>query len=537
MNKNKYYIFTILILTILSYNSFSQIWPKFYSHSGIYDFSDDFIISYDSGYILCGNFYNASSSTQSSWIIKTDVNGIVLWDKIIQGGDELMRTHAIDMTEDGNIVICGSIWTDSGGLDPFAMKLNSCGEKEWCTIFASSPNTNPWAEDIKIDSNGDIILLVNQYGEYNLEDLHLFKLNQEGESLWKKSYCSPSIYSNAALPFGRKLIITHLNDYMIAGEVYWSDPWNPGGPKPLRSLFVMVDSKGNEKWVLPFGLQDSIHGQGTNILEINSNRYIGLANKWPTETMQTVFIEFDSLGNNSKYVILENQQIGPEISKGVPINLQPIDTLYILGGIYGNPNAGFSSEILLDTNIFSDPTIYNFFQHAEEEEPYSMAITLQKKILSSSTYKETGNWNIALSKLDLNLEYDTLNSGTYTYDSLCTTPGLPQSGFILLDDCDIFTRVDIPSPEEHYSSVQVIHVTVFPNPAKDKITFGLENTDHHKNINLKCFNLLGRRVFETTVITGQKEAAIDVSRWPQGMYVAVVYSEGIPAGKCKFVVQ
>ena len=65
----------------------------------------------------------------------------------------------------------------------------------------------------------------------------------------------------------------------------------------------------------------------------------------------------------------------------------------------------------------------------------------------------------------------------------------------------------------------------------------LENTEHHQNIKLKCFSLMGKQVYETGVITGQKEVGTNVDHWPEGMYLVVVYSDGLVVGRGKFVVQ
>ncbi|MFU8845029.1 MAG: T9SS type A sorting domain-containing protein, partial [Bacteroidales bacterium] len=64
-----------------------------------------------------------------------------------------------------------------------------------------------------------------------------------------------------------------------------------------------------------------------------------------------------------------------------------------------------------------------------------------------------------------------------------------------------------------------------------------ENTEHHRNIELRCFNLLGMQQHQTTILRGQQQASANVSAWPPGMYVVVVYSEGRPVGRGKFVVQ
>ena len=491
---------------------------------------------------MAGNFstYNGSEYNKWSWLIKTDINGNILWEKIIEGGDEYISTSSIDQTAEGGILLSGYIWSEYGNYDPYVMKLNACGEKEWCTIFASSTQTNPYAKDIKETSIGEIIVLVNNYGENNVEDMDLFKLNANGNLLWRKTYCSVSIFPEAYNPMGISLYITQQNNYYISGDVYWEDPWNPGGPKGIRPLFVRIDSIGNEIWVLPFGIQDTILGSAKQIIEIDENTFIGVGSFWPNQVdRKCLIMKFDTLGNELQYNIIDASVVDTTFIKGFFVNFQKIDSTYYFGGIMGSLLQGGNPvvEIKTDTNIFSnDLNISTYIKHDNTAEPYTLSKSFNKKLLSNPTLKEPGNWDIALSKLNLNLEYDTAYPGNYTYDSLCT-PSPPQSGFIYLDDCNIITGIDIPTPEEYYAYLQTIPVTVYPNPANNRVNFALENTGHHKSITLKCFNLLGKQIFETTVITGQKETSAVVSAWPQGMYVAVVYSNGLPAGQCKFVVR
>jgi hypothetical protein len=93
------------------------------------------------------------------------------------------------------------------------------------------------------------------------------------------------------------------------------------------------------------------------------------------------------------------------------------------------------------------------------------------------------------------------------------------------------TTVGIPELPE-----PINQIGIYPNPAKDHITFALEITEHHRNIELRCFNLLGMQQHQTKILRGQQQTSANVSAWPAGMYVVVVYSEGRPVGRGKFVV-
>jgi hypothetical protein len=539
--KMKKLINTLIIpfLIIVPNLMMAQAWPKYYSKNNSYAYSDDVIEMYDKGYLICGNFYTYSGNIfkQWSWFIKTDVNGIILWDKIIEGGDEILRTNAISQTTDGGILTCGSIF--SGAYYPYVMKLNSCGEKEWCKIFGGSPNNNPWAQDILETSSGEIMILLNQWGIYSKEDLYVFKLSSGGDVLWKKPICSGFNYPESAIAVGSSLIETSTNKILVSGRAYWENPWNPGGTKILRPIFVMTKSDGDEEWVYPFGLQDTLYGNASKAIQVGENTFIGVGAEWPNAASRNMWImQFDGSGNEVNSKVLDASIIDSAFIKGYLTTIQKIGDVFYFGGDIGPSIQSYNHvvEFSTDTNLFiSDFTIYDVKIHDNTEIPFSSASTYDNKLLSNPTYNGNINLEIILSKLNLNLQYDTAYPGTYTYDSLCTTPGLPQSGFIFLDDCDIITGTDIPSPEEYYASVQTIVVTAYPNPAETEITLAFQNTEHHNNMLLECYNLFGQRVHSEKVYKGQQKTKLSTEHWQSGLYIAVVKSEGRVAGQVRFV--
>lgn len=518
--------------------SFSQTWPKYYGEPEKYDLVEDIIETYDKGYLMCGNINNYSNGTSmNGWLIKTDINGDVLWEKIFENELQINKINAIEQTNDGGFVICGSIRKIIDQSQPFVVKLSTCGEIEWCKLY-STPETNAWAQDIKETPTGDIIVLVNQFGENNVEDMSLFKLSAEGETLWKKAYCSGVVHPEGALPIGYEVLITYHNEYLIAGQVYWADPWNPGGPKPLRPMFVLVDSIGLEKWVLPFGLQDSIHGEALGILKKDYGNFVGVGYSWPNQGYdEGLIMEFDVLGNEVNCKIVNAKEIDTNFNRVLFYDGIKLDTSIVFGGTIGIEYTGSPTmEAISDTNLFNNITFSNSLQHSNFKTPYSFSSTFNKKLLSNSTLKETGNWDIALSKLNLNLEYDTLDTGNYTYDSLCDN--LPiQSGFINLDGCIITGNEEIPTPEEYFASIKLIPIKAYPNPVTEgNIAFEFENTEHHNNMELRCFDNYGRAIHRQKIYRHQIESKVNIGTWKKGIYIAVLYSNGLVVGQCQFVV-
>ena len=532
-------IFTGLLVAS-SCNIFAQTWPKMYGEIGRMDFSYEICESYDNGYYILGGYDNSNFVPKYTWLIKTDINGEVLWEKILQCNG-FVKSFAIEPANDGGLLIGGGILLNEFGLNyfPYVVKLNSCGDKEWCKVFMGVEGELPWVQDVLEAPSGEIVLLVNQYGEISEETLHLFKLNSFGEVLWKKPYASGYIHPQGVQALGNKLLITNDNKYLITGSIYWEEPWNPGGDKVLRSLYVMVDSYGEENWILPFGIQDTIYGKALMSYQLTDSTFLGVGSNWTNE-IKPLFMEFNKDGIELNHSTIDMSEIDPNIGDGILTRVRKIDSIFFFGGGFyiSNPEIHDQMEVAFDNNFLNpNYTIYDYFIHYDKDSPYDLITTNGSNLLSNS--KDITNspyFDIYLAKMNQQLEFETGNNGNYTYDSLCL-PGPPQSGFIFLDTCDIITGIEIPTPEEYYARLKIIPVTVYPNPVRDKVTFTLENTEHHQNIKLKCFSLMGKQVYETNIITGQQELGADVDNWPEGMYLVVVYSDGLPVGRCKFVVQ
>jgi hypothetical protein len=529
-------IFSISIL--ISGYSFSQTWPKYYSKPNNDSYSDDIIEMYDKGYLICGNYngYYGSNFKQWSWLIKTDINGNILWEKIIEGGDEFIRTVAIEPTQDGGMLTCGLIWSALDNYDPYVMEINACGEKEWCKIFTGSINESSWAQDIIKTDDGSVFILVNQYGNPQYETIHLIKLNSEGEKLWIKPYCSGYIHPEALHPMGESLSIISNNELIISGSVYWA----PQFPKPITPLFIMVDSAGIENWVLPFGYNDTILGDAYNTFLTTGDTLIGTGSYWTLDNVHSIFFKFDKNGNELDYKIVISNEIDTNFVQSYFPDYFKINNNIFWGGnveIQNISNYFPIVDIKCDSDLFINGFNIEMVKVFETfYDPFTHILTSDFKLLSNSTFKEPGNWDITLSKLNLNLEFDTIDPGNYIYDSLCQ-PGPPQSGFIFLDDCDIITGTEIPSPEEYYSFIATIPITAFPNPAETEITLAFQNTKHHTNMVLECYNIYGRQVHTEKIWKGQQETKIDLRGWAKGLYFAVVKSEGTLAGSVRFIRQ
>ncbi|MBL7113330.1 MAG: T9SS type A sorting domain-containing protein [Bacteroidales bacterium] len=151
-----------------------------------------------------------------------------------------------------------------------------------------------------------------------------------------------------------------------------------------------------------------------------------------------------------------------------------------------------------------------------------------------------------LFKLNSDLEYDSIYNTPFTYDSLCPYPIVSDT--IPLADCEeVIVGVD-----EALRNPETTKLHVYPNPAKNRITFELPKylikrtrgfgitatTVYHqwKEVQLEVFDLFGRLVYNEVIPQQEKSIELDISTWPEGMYVARVVFMNEVVGRVKFVI-
>jgi len=129
------------------------------------------------------------------------------------------------------------------------MKLNVCGEKEWCRIYSIVHDTGDLATSV-FQIPGGYIAHIHRGGElFGNDHVFLFRLDTNGDLLWQQQYAlSDSLFLGAS---GKNMMVTSDFKYLISGYCYFPDSGTVN-PKYLRPLVIKVDSTGNPEWELPW---------------------------------------------------------------------------------------------------------------------------------------------------------------------------------------------------------------------------------------------------------------------------------------------
>jgi hypothetical protein len=80
-------------------------------------------------------------------------------------------------------------------------------------------------------------------------------------------------------------------------------------------------------------------------------------------------------------------------------------------------------------------------------------------------------------------------------------------------------------------------LTATPNPAKESVNFECGNIQNLQNARLCCYDVFGTLLHSEPIVQGKNNAGFDISSWPPGMYVAVIYCNGGAVGRSKFVLE
>jgi len=531
----------LFYLLFCNYPSLSQIWPKAYlSDLGTHPYS--VIEYYDHGYLIGARYLTPDGLPINGLLIKTGINGEMLWYKAFGENNDGSGIFDVNQTTDGGFVVAGTTHQYDSWGDPFIMKINACGEKEWCRIYTSTPDTFDYANSIYPVPGGYIAYIYRTGALYANDHIFLFRLDPHGDLLWQQQYgyCDP-LFVGAA---GEHMMVTSDYRYLINGYCYYPDSGTTG-PRYLRPLIIKIDSSGKADWELPWRYIGGEHFYGESYRSIvdgrqniySCGRHIEDEAAPPGD--RPTMLKTDVNGNEMSY-----HDLVPNSWQAVFFNINWFQdsTIAIDGGWILNPGGegqvgvfkvDKDGNILDSTNIMR--TVYCF----------SDAIVDQDNKLFLVQGQHDGNqWRSYAWKLNSDLEYDTLYSHPYVYDSLCPHP--IASDTIPLD-C-IIVGIDEP-----FKNPETGRLKVFPNPARDILhivipeqlktenhspVFNLTTVYHqwHSAI-LEIYDLFGRRMFSKEVLQSEKAVAVDVSLWPGGMYVVRLVYNGQTVGNGKVMVE
>ena len=505
------FLFAILILGTIS--SYCQNWPRIYFEYSRDVYVRDLKEDYDKGILMAGLNGIYSSDKWCAFLMKTDINGNILWEKKFGLLNSYRcAAYTIEKTEDGGTVISGSInkYGILDDIDPLFLKLNPCGEVDWCTVL-QSPGDNYGTDIIPLHDGSYIGMLQFYGGDYEHIRISLVKLDHSGQPLWIKHQAQEDTLIRNEI--GLDLQILSDSTYLITGATGLSPFW------------IDTDTIGEQIWDLIWDIPNTGAGMAYETFQNQNGKLYSVGGQVaPIGKPLPILFKFDNEGNTKYYTYLVDTIYGGEAGSLCLYN----DTIIIIGIEWSDHFSptfeGYSGALMTDTlgNIIKTRLLIDELQC-----PMNIIKTFDDKILVVQSYF-LGWQKIYLFKLNENLEDDTLDPRPFTYDSLCRYP--VTSDTIDLD-CGIYVSVgDIPTKEQYDKKMKV-----YPNPATSTLNFEFKNIDSEAE--LFIYNMYGRMIGNDIIRKGSSSLQKDISLYPKGLYVAVLKTSTIEITSEKFIIQ
>jgi hypothetical protein len=513
----------LLWLLFLQFIVLSQEpWIRIYG-DGVVPSSRCVIETYDHGYI----FLSSKNEYKYGWVLKTDINGEILWSKSIGKQGEINIPESIEETFDQGYIISGSTTDYDSGYDPYIIKFNTCAQPEWCKVMHCDGN-NYGQDVVQLSDSGYLYLTRYPYSSHINNRIQLTKFDSIGNIVWQQVYAnSDSLMQNEE---GFEIDVLDENHLLITGYCYYPPP-DGTDSWIIRPLLILTDNEGNMIWEIPWVYDGYYSGVALQSIFDQQNIFYSTGQNLSLENIAVPVIYKTNLnGDQLDYWNIIEENIYSGGSRSV-CWVNDTSFLFTISWVEVPLGESHDSYFKLDTlgNVLDSMNLPSLSKSIE-----CTIKTFDNKFVSiGSNY--SGEIGMYAFKINENLEYDSVYSIPMVYDSLCPDSIITET-FQL--DCDILVDMDEP-----FTTKEGSKLVIYPNPAKDKINIQLpeyivtsqqtknfEVTKVHYQytgkMELKVYDTFGREV-KKEALNNKDDFEMDVRILKEGIYLVVFYLDDV----------
>jgi hypothetical protein len=242
----------------------------------------------DGGYAIAGTTESFGAGSFDFWLVKTDVNGSMQWNRTY-GGSNLEKAYSLIKTSDGGYAIAG--YTQSSGArgsDFWLVKTDSNGNMVWNQTYGGKDNE--YAYSVVETSDGGYAVAGGSW---------LVKIDSQGRTEWDRTYfvgvaCSLVKTSDGGYAiFGDGLLIkTDGYGYMVWNQTYGGGDGTKGFAGSLvatsdggyafviGSRLIKTDAQGSMEWSQTYAVERATARRLFSLVETSDGGYALVGYIW-----------------------------------------------------------------------------------------------------------------------------------------------------------------------------------------------------------------------------------------------------------------
>jgi hypothetical protein len=264
----------LLVCCLYSLNMNAQIYfNKNYEYNSSEANATSIIETID-GYIFPSCIY--SSAINSFLIVKIDLNGDTLWTKEYKDTTYIYSTgtsNSIIKTFDNNFIFCGARLDDLNGWDAFLVKFDNNGDTLWTKSYGGPDFDNANTVCQTADSGFVLMGSSRSFSGDASTDFYLIKTDKNGVSEWQQTYgttVDESCYSaqitldGGLILSGAKSNMFHIVKTSSNGVFQWQQTYSGEGACFIKQLSDSSYILTGTKLITGFGYQ-------AYLLKVNKN--------------------------------------------------------------------------------------------------------------------------------------------------------------------------------------------------------------------------------------------------------------------------
>lgn len=211
----------------------------------------------DGGYILAGSTTSYGNGYQDVLLIKTDSNGIKQWDRTF-GGTRTDNAYSVQQTSDKGYITTGFTYSYGAGSNDFwLIKTDANGNLEWNKTFGGAKDDRAYSVQETLDGGYILVGFTRSYGSSC--SAWLIKTNKQGNEQWNKTFEGGSAESVKQTSDRGYILAGNVNKdaWLIKTDEIGNEQWNKtfGGTKPgtvfgIHSMASSVQQTSDGGYIL-----------------------------------------------------------------------------------------------------------------------------------------------------------------------------------------------------------------------------------------------------------------------------------------------